>query len=301
MSARLARLALALYPLAYRRRYGEEIEALVEDQGASPRAVVDLLRGAARAHLRPEPRLVGVLDPDDRVKLGLSSVLLGWVLFSVAGLAFYKTTEGDSFAGAGDAHGLLAAAYLAIQILALVATAAVVVGAVPLVVVALRQVRDRRAARRASCLALGCVTVFGLTIAALVAVAHAGSPPSDALDAVILTLWTGLALACGVGCAVAARLGLLAIAVPRDVLRLARACAIVVALGMVGIAVATAVYLAALVHDAPGLAGQGNGPLEILSVGASLGIQLAGMVAVSFFAGAVAMRGSRLRPGTRAR
>jgi hypothetical protein len=301
VSARFARLALALYPLAYRRRYGEEMEALLEDQGPSPAAVADLLRGAARAHLRPEPGLAGELGPDDRLKLGLSSTLLAWVVFSIAGLALYKTTEGNSFARAGDAHGLLGAAHLAIQVLALVATAAVVLGTIPLVVAALSQARDRRAARRASVLAVGCVTVFGLATAALVAVAQAGSPPSDALDAVILALWAGLALACGIGCAVAGRLGLFAIVVPRDVLRLTGACAIVVAVGMIGIAVATAVYLATLVHDAPGLAGEGNGPLEILSVGASLGIQLAVMVAVSFPAVAVAVRGSRLRRGTTGR
>jgi hypothetical protein len=301
VSARLARLAVAFYPLAYRRRYGAEMEALLEDQGPSPAAVADLLRGAARAHLRPEPGLAAELGPDDRLKLGLSATLLAWVSFSVAGLALYKTTEGISFTSAGDAHGLLGAAHLAIQVLALVATAAVVLGAAPLVVAALRQARERPAARRASFLAAGFVAVFGLATAALVAVAHSGSAPSGALDAVTLALWTGLALACGIGCAVAGRLGLLAIAVPRGVLRFSAGCAVVVALGMVGIAVATAVYLATLAHDAPGLAGQGNGPLGTLSVGASLGVQLAVMVAVSFAAGAFAVRGSRLRGGTTGR
>ena len=52
-----------------------------------------------------------------------------------------------------------------------------------------------------------------------------------------------------------------------------------VTLGMVGIAIATAVYLAALLRDAPALAGQGNGPLELLSVGASLAVVLAVMIA----------------------
>ena len=290
VSARLARLALAIYPPAYRRRYGAEMEALLEDQGPSPAAVIDLLRGAARAHLRPEPGLAAELGPDDRLKLGLGRTLLAWVVFSIAGLALYKTTEGNSFTSARDAHGLLGAAHLAIQVLALVATAAVVAGAAPLVAAALRQARSRPAARRASFLAAGCVAVFGLATAALVAFAHAGSAPGDALDAVILTLWTGLALACGIGCVVAARLGLLAIAVPRGVLRFSAGCAVVVVLGMVGIAVATAVYLAALAHDAPGLAGQGNGPLGTLSVGASLGVQLAVMVAVSVSAGAAAQR-----------
>jgi hypothetical protein len=301
VSARLARLALALYPLAYRRRYGAEMEALLEDQGPSAVAAADLLRGAARAHLRPESGLAAELGPDDRLKLGLGATLLAWVVFAVAGLALYKTTEGSSFTSAGDAHGLLGAAHLAIQVLALVGTAAVVLGAAPLVVAALRQVRERPAARRASFFAAGFVAVFLLATAALVAVAQLGSAPSDTLDFVILALWTGLAMACGIGCAVAGRLGLLAIEVPHGVLRFSAGCAVVVALGMVGIAVATTVYLAALAHDAPGLAGQDSGPLGILSVGASLGVQLAVMVAVSFAAGAFAVRGSRLRADTTGR
>ena len=60
------------------------MEALVEDQGSSPRAVVDLLRGAARAHLRPEPGLARELGSEDRLKLGVSAILLAWVLFALA-------------------------------------------------------------------------------------------------------------------------------------------------------------------------------------------------------------------------
>lgn len=290
MSARLARLALALYPLAYRRRYGNEMQALIEDSGASPGSVVDLLRGAARAHLRPDPRVETELGPDDRVRLGLGSILLCWVVFAVAGLGLYKTTEGHSFAAAGDAHGVVGTAHLAIQILAAIATAAVVVGAAPLVLAALRQRRDRGAVERATVIAVGCVVVFGIAGAGLVVVANLRPAPSEALSAISFAIWTVLALGCGIGCALAARAGLFAITIPRDMLRVTSACAIVVVLGMAGIALGTAVYLAALAHDAPGLAGQGNGPLELLSVGASLAIQLAVMVVVLVPAGIGAAR-----------
>jgi hypothetical protein len=281
VSARLARLALALYPLAYRRRYGEEMAALVEDQGASPRAVADLARGALRAHLRPEPGLRAQLGPDDRLRLGLSSILLCWVVFAAAGLGLYKTTEDHAFTAAGDAHGLLGTAHFAIQALALVCSVAVLLGAAPLVVVALRQARDRRAVERATVLALGCLVVFGLATVALVAVAHLSNPPGEALAALSLAVWTVLALACGIGCALAGRLGLFAITVPKGILRASAACANVVVVGMAGITLATAIYLVALMHDAPGLAGEGNGPLELASVAVSLGIQLAVMAAVA--------------------
>lgn len=50
---RLAQLVLAIYPFAYRQRYGEEMRALLDDTGADARAVLDLGRGALVAHLRP--------------------------------------------------------------------------------------------------------------------------------------------------------------------------------------------------------------------------------------------------------
>jgi hypothetical protein len=261
------------------------MEALIEDSGASPASVVDLLRGAVRAHLRPEPGAEAEFGPDDRVRLGLGSILLCWVVFAVAGLGLYKTTEGHSFVAAGDAHGVVGTAYLAIQILAVIATGAVVVGAAPLVLAALRQARDRRAVERATVIAVGCVVVFGIATAGLVVVGNLRPAPSDTLSAVSFAIWTVLALGCGIGCALAARVGLFAITIPRDMLRVTSACATVVVLGMAGIALGTAVYLVALAHDAPGIAAQGNGPLELLSVGASLAIQLVVMVVVLVPAG----------------
>ena len=290
MSGRLARLALALYPLAYRRRYGDEMKALIEDAGASPASVLDLARGALRAHLRPEPGIEAELGPDDRVRLGLGSILICWVVFAVAGLGLYKTTEGHSFVTAGDAHGVVGTAYQAIQILAVIATGAVVVGAAPLALAALRQARHRRAVERATAIAVGCVVVFGIATAGLAVIGNLRPAPSDTLSAVSFAVWTVLALGCGIGCALAARAGLFAIAVPKNMLGVTSACATVVVLAMAGIALGTAVYLVALAHDAPALAGQGNGPLELLSVGASLAIQLVVMVVVLVPAGVGAAR-----------
>jgi hypothetical protein len=117
VNARLARVALILYPLAYRRRYGEEMATLLEDSSVSAGTVVDLVRGAARAHLRPEPAVAAEFGPDERLRRGLGSVLLCWVLFALAGLAFYKTTETGGPEGGGG-PGLLGALHSAIQILA---------------------------------------------------------------------------------------------------------------------------------------------------------------------------------------
>jgi len=63
------RWLLRLYPRAWRRRYGEEYLALLEDLGPSPRVVADALRGAVGAHLSgpiaeaPAPRMVAAVEP----------------------------------------------------------------------------------------------------------------------------------------------------------------------------------------------------------------------------------------------
>ena len=41
---------LRLYPRAWRRRYGEEFAALLEQVPASPAVLLDVLRGAVDAH-----------------------------------------------------------------------------------------------------------------------------------------------------------------------------------------------------------------------------------------------------------
>ena len=236
MNAHLARLALALYPLAYRRRYGEEMTTLLEETPPSPAVIVDLLRGAARAHLRPEPAVAGEVGPDERLRLGVGSVLLCWVLFAVAGLALYKTTEGPAAEGGGT-PGLLDGLHLAIQILAALGSVAVVLGAAPLVFVALRQGGGRPEVRRVARRAFGYVAVFVAATAALVVVAERDAPRrrrrADPRRVVAgrPRMWDRLR---GV-----ARRGLLAIVVPPRVVLLAGACATVVVAAMVGIVLLT--------------------------------------------------------------
>lgn len=292
MSARLARLALALYPLAYRRRYGEEIAALLEDSGVSPRTALDLAKGAVRAHLRPERRVADGLDGRDRLRLAASAVLLCWLLVAMAIFAFAKTTEDPDFTAAASAHPLLGGAHLALQLLAVLASMALLLGAAPLVVIALAQVGSRAGVRRAALVAGGCVTVAILATAVVVLVANHHPDPSSGLRTGLIAGWIVVGIVCTFGCGLAARRGLFAAQVPDDALRLARACAAIVAVAMVGIASACAVYLVALLADAPSLAGQGNGG-GLISVGASLGIVLAAIALAAAAGSASALRARR--------
>src|SRR5690242_13012811 len=149
MRRHLARAAVWLYPLAFRRRYGAEMEAMLDD--APPRLVnvLDLVRGALVAHVRPPASVADAASPGDRVRASASGVLACWVLFAAAGFGFYKTTEDQPFSVAGHAHPLLRDAHLAVQAFAFVASISVVIGALPLIAAALTQARtDRRVRRR---------------------------------------------------------------------------------------------------------------------------------------------------------
>jgi len=55
---------LRLYPLAWRRRYGDEFLALLDDTGVSPLTILDCARGALDANLRRQVELTEADEPE---------------------------------------------------------------------------------------------------------------------------------------------------------------------------------------------------------------------------------------------
>jgi hypothetical protein len=289
MTAWLARRALRLYPLAYRRRYGEEMRALLEDRPPGAGTVFDLLRGAARAHLRPGDVSAGLVAPAERVRASTSGVLLCWVLFAAAGFGYAKTTEDQPFSIAGHAHPLLRDAHLAVQAVALIASAAVLLGALPLILSAFAQARRDPSLRRAVVLPFLPVLVFGALTAAVGVLAHHNTGGSG-----LALIWGIAGLACGVWCALACRDALFATPVPAARLRVALVAGTVVTVAMVAIAGATAVYAILLSADVSRIAAEPNGPFQVVSVTTSLIIQLVVMVGAGALAAVALVRGWRV-------
>ena len=60
LADRLSRLVVGLYPRRWRRRYREELLALLEDHPSSPRTVANLALGALGTHLDPGYRREGI-------------------------------------------------------------------------------------------------------------------------------------------------------------------------------------------------------------------------------------------------
>jgi hypothetical protein len=289
MTGWLARQTLRLYPLAYQRRYGEEMRALLEDEPPRARTVVDLGRGALRAHLRPADAPAGTVDATDRVRASTSGVLLCWVFFAAAGFGYYKTTEDAPFSAVGHAHPLLRDAHLAVQALALVASAAVVLGALPLIVAALRQARRNPSLRRRMALPFLPVILFGAVTAGVIALAHDSAGGSG-----IAVVWGIAGLAAGTSCVLACRAALFATPVASAWLRGALVAGTLITLAMLAIAIATAVYAIALSADASRVAAAPNGPYQVLSVTVSLIIQLVVMVGAGALASVATMRAWRV-------
>ncbi len=279
---RLARLALALYPMAFRRRYGAELQALVEEQPLRAAVVLDLLIGALRAHLRPAAGLAGELDAGTRLRLGLGGVLACWVAFAAVGFGFYKTTENHPL----GANPLLGGAHLAVQLAAGIASLAVLAGALPLIAVALRRAwgEPERLRKLAGLVGapIAALLLFAVATGLLVLLAHnargahATGDPGTAAQGAFLA-WALGGLACGAVCVAAARRALFRIDVPQPWLLAALRLATLVAGAMVAIALAAALYTIALLFDAPTLAGAGNGPFQLVSTGISLAAEAIAM------------------------
>ena len=274
MSGRLAKAALAFYPLAYRRRYGEEMEALVEEGRPGIRGSLDLLRSALLAHLRPVRGVSSAIGPEDRLRLSATAILASWIVFAAAGIAFCKTTEGHQFANAAAGLGGFR---FAVQTLAVIASVALSIAALPLVLAALRGAATDRNLRSAAVLALGAVAVFVVASAALVAVANSAGANSVGLAGAALVAWAAVGAACGGACWLAARRGIFALDLSRRRLSGVLLLGTAVTAAMALIVLAGAGYCALLLLDAPKLAGEANGPFGLLSVGLSLGLQVATM------------------------
>jgi hypothetical protein len=274
MIKRINRAIVGFYPMAFRRRYGDELNQLIEDRPGGIAMTIDLFRGATVAHLRPQAELSNQLDPAIRIRLGLGGVLACWVAFASTGLGFYKSTEGSDFVAANSRHPVLGGSYSLIQIVAAIGSIAVIVGVLPLALMALRRAFRQRGglALLMSIPFIAVAAFIGLTVGlVVVANSSAGAPTTLGSAAFIGWVCTGLTIAAG--CVLVARKVLFKL--PVDGARLANSVwfAAIATGGMIAIGIAAAVYSVALSISAPALASATDGPLQANSVSVSIYIQ----------------------------
>ncbi len=247
MRRRAASLLLALYPEAWRERYGEEMRALLEDDPPTARGLASLLAGAAREHVRPQRCWRVEVAPATAMRLSVGALFACWMIVSVAGSAFAKLTE--HMDATEHVHPLLGVARAMIVWGATIGAAAVALGGLPLVWQALRQTgrrRDRRLALALASPALAGCLLFAL--AAVLATAapsrHGGFPASFVLG-LLVPLALG-ACACAVVGALAPKAVMRRAQPPLAMLRLAAWAGQALTVAILLVAAGLAVYVPVL-------------------------------------------------------
>ncbi|MFD2082446.1 hypothetical protein SAMN05421678_102109 [Actinopolymorpha cephalotaxi] len=150
------RALVALYPPAWRERYGEEFAALLEDTGVHLRQVLDVLPAAASAWIRPAAHLH---DRAARMRASVTMTLFAWVTLT-AGTVVFGQLHDDSVPG--GAGGGLRAVYVAC---AAASTVALVLGGLPLAGAVVRA--GRRRVRTVAALGVPVVAAAGFLAVAV--------------------------------------------------------------------------------------------------------------------------------------
>jgi hypothetical protein len=274
-----ARAALALYPPAWRARYGDEVLALIADsESGGTAAAASLAWRAIPAWIWPPRHLY---DGPARMRCSLGTVLLAWSMLAGLGLVFAQLTQLQGYRPPG--HPLVAVCYAIFDAALALSVVAGALGGLPLWLLLLRRAYREHRMRDAACLLLPVVApaVYLVTLAVTVRlVRHTdGVSPWWFLAFTVLGFGAAATAATGPGLALR-RLR------PRG--PAVRVAALAAGLGVAAIDLAAAASVVAVVGLylwAPGFAGRSNG--------ASLGVYL-GLVTVAVVVATVsAARGAR--------
>jgi hypothetical protein len=278
---RLCLGALRLYPDAWRRRYEEEMRAVIEQSKPTPLTMLDLLGGALDAHL-----FVRLPTPSPRqLRMTVITTAYCWIAFVLVGASFAKATEDAPFRAAEASHALLGGAHVAVIALAVTCGAIVVAAGAPIAVLVLWQVyRGHHELRRALLRACIAVAAFVVATAALVGLANRAHGNGGFLGHLAFLGWGALALIVAAVCALGLRTALLQARLDRPQLVPGIAGAWLLSRLMLALTVAVALYAVALAADAPQAASLTNGPLAFRTTAV-----LAGQVVVMGLISGVAL------------
>jgi hypothetical protein len=276
MSAeRTSALLLRLYPADWRRRYGDELDALIVESSTDDvpwRVRFDVAAAATREHARIFFGQGG--DAHGRARSGLLAVLWGWLLVVIGGVTIAKTSEHwQSAVPLAHQHGA-AAAFDALQAAAIVGTVTVLVGAGLCLPAVTRRIarRDLAHLRRPAAIAALLTVTLVAAGAAIAGWAHSltagqrnGHDPAytaaflatGALAIGCLTAWTFLA----------ARLAR-ELALTSSLLRVQTWLATVAAASMLTIVAATIFWWSQVADFAPHFLGSGGAPPKLIAAGA---------------------------------
>lgn len=255
---------LRCYPPEWRKRYGDDLTAYLDDTYAGRMpvgAAVSLIVGGIRERTRAATLGDATTTAGVRVRAGVLMVLAGWAAFALAGSGFAKVSEHFDSSLPTGAHGTADVAYAAVQVVATLTSLAVIAGFLLAVPALLRFLSSggwpliRRHVARA---AVATAVTAGMTIA-VVGWAHhltaAQRNGGDASYSALFLVWGGLVSVTTTMWTVAIVVTARRLAMSRALLLAEAALASVVTTGMLVIVVAAAVWWAAVASSAPSFFG----------------------------------------------
>jgi hypothetical protein len=274
----LARAALALYPPAWRARYGEEVRGLLEDSGGGLRAAAGVACRAVPAWIWPPQHL---FDRPARMRASLATAGVAWSVLTGLGLVFAQLSEfqGDRPSG----HPVVGWSYAVFNAAVAVSVLAVAAAGLPLWLLMLRRARREHRVRDAAYLLLPVAAPAAYLAALAITV-----PRIRGADGVSPPWFLGVILAGFAAAAVAAAgpgLALRRMGPRGPALRLAAAGAGLAVTAMVIAAAASTIAATGLYSWARDFAGYHNG--------GALGVYLALVVTSATVAAVSAARGAR--------
>jgi len=292
----LLRRLIVLYPAAWRRRYGDEFEALLEQTPFTLRALFDVGVSAVDAHLNPTAPMRKWPFMFERLRASELAVFSGWIVFVVTGLGFSKMTENWDIFAAGTSPAV-SLSYLSVMVGALVALLGVLVAGVP---IAWAIAKSAFRAQRWRLLGLFAVPpIFlavwiGLTYL-LLNVVVPGPAPHDPVRFVGFAAWVGVFCIAAVASTVAVTVAAINGEVPPALYQRAVRPALVVAGTMAIVVVAVVIWGLAVLATEPSLFWGNDGLLATSTALSWLGV-IAGMGAGTVIAlrAAFAARATRL-------
>lgn len=167
-AGKLARTALALYPAAWRARYGDEVRVLLEDSGADLRTVASLAGQAVPAWIWPMRHLY---DRPARMRASLATVLVAWTVLAGLALVFGQLAQAQPSLQSqltGARQVVIQLSYGVFDAAVGVSVLAVVFGGLPLWLLMMRRARREQRPRDVACLLAPVVVPVVYLLAALV-------------------------------------------------------------------------------------------------------------------------------------
>jgi hypothetical protein len=274
----MARAALALYPPSWRARYGDEVQALLDESGGGARAIASVAWRALPAWIWPPQHLY---DRPARMRASLATGLVAWSFLVGLGLVFAQLTQFQGYRPPG--HPVIAWSYLVFDAALALSVLAAGLGGLPLWLLMLRRAHREGRRRDTVYLLLPLIVPAAYLVGLRVALQFVGGTQG------VSPSWFGLIMLAGFAAAGVAAAGpglALRRLQPRGpALRLAAAAGGVAAAAIVVAAVAIFVAVIGLCQWARGFAGYHHATLP--------GIYLALVVAAAAVTAVSAVRGAR--------